>query len=124
MNVKTDHSGSVAIVRVGETRLMYPILSDFSTAVSGLVAGGNRDNSKCGQPMLSRSSDLARWSTCGLSALDDHLNAVNPSAIFAANRATGRIALEVSADGNRTRRAHVCEQNSLRVRFPNAAPSP
>jgi len=40
MNVKTEHSGGVAIVRVGETRLMYPILSDFSTAVSGLVAAG------------------------------------------------------------------------------------
>ena len=42
MNVKTDHSGGVAIVRVGETRLMYPILSDFSTAVSGLIAAGQR----------------------------------------------------------------------------------
>src|SRR3954447_10968151 len=42
MNVKTDHHGGVAIVRVGETRLMYPILSDFSTAVSGLVAAGQR----------------------------------------------------------------------------------
>ena len=43
MNVKTDHTGGVAIVRVGETRLMYPILSDFSTAVSGLVATGKRE---------------------------------------------------------------------------------
>ena len=42
MNVKTDQSGGVAIVRVGETRLMYPILSDFSTAVSALVAGGQK----------------------------------------------------------------------------------
>ena len=42
MNVKTDHNGEVAIVRVGETRLMYPILSDFSTAVSGLVAAGQK----------------------------------------------------------------------------------
>jgi anti-anti-sigma factor len=42
MNVKTDHSGGVAIVRVGETRLMYPILSDFSTAVSGLIAAGQK----------------------------------------------------------------------------------
>ena len=42
MNVKTDHSGGVAIVRVGEKRLMYPILSDFSTAVSGLIAGGQK----------------------------------------------------------------------------------
>ena len=43
MNVKTDHSGGVAIVRVGETRLMYPILSDFSTAVSGLIAAGQKE---------------------------------------------------------------------------------
>ena len=42
MNVKTDQSGGVAIVRVGETRLMYPILPDFSTAVSGLVAAGQK----------------------------------------------------------------------------------
>ena len=42
MNVKTDQIGGVAIVRVGETRLMYPILSDFSTAVSGLVAAGQK----------------------------------------------------------------------------------
>jgi anti-sigma B factor antagonist len=42
MNVKTDHTAGVAIVRVGETRLMYPILSDFSTAVSGLVAAGQK----------------------------------------------------------------------------------
>ena len=40
MNVKTDQQGGVSIVRVGETRLMYPILGDFSTAVSGLVAEG------------------------------------------------------------------------------------
>jgi anti-sigma B factor antagonist len=40
MNVKTEQSGGIAIVRVGETRLMYPILSDFSTAVSGLIAAG------------------------------------------------------------------------------------
>src|SRR3954468_15319621 len=43
MNVKTEQSGGVAIVRVGETRLMYPILSDFSSAVSGLVAAGQRE---------------------------------------------------------------------------------
>ena len=43
MNVKTDKIGAVAIVRVGETRLMYPILSDFSTAVSGLVASGQKE---------------------------------------------------------------------------------
>ena len=43
MNVKTETVGGVSIVRVGETRLMYPILSDFSTAVSGLVSTGKKD---------------------------------------------------------------------------------
>ena len=43
MNVKTEQSGSISIVRVGETRLMYPILSDFATAVSGLVASGQKE---------------------------------------------------------------------------------
>ena len=43
MNVKTDKTGGVSIVRVGETRLMYPILSDFSTAVSGLIAAGEKE---------------------------------------------------------------------------------
>ena len=43
MNVKTEQNGDIAIVRVGETRLMYPILSDFATAVSGLVASGQKD---------------------------------------------------------------------------------
>jgi len=33
MNVKTEQLGNISVVRVGETRLMYPILSDFSTAV-------------------------------------------------------------------------------------------
>ena len=43
MNVKTEQSGGIAIVRVGETRLMYPILADFSTAVTGLIAAGQKD---------------------------------------------------------------------------------
>ena len=43
MNVTTEQSGRVSIVRVGETRLMYPILSDFSSAVSGLVSSGRHD---------------------------------------------------------------------------------
>ena len=42
MNVTTEQLGGVSVVRVGETRLMYPILSDFSTAVSGLVAAGQK----------------------------------------------------------------------------------
>ena len=43
MNVRTEQLGGVSVVRVGETRLMYPILSDFSSAVSGLVAAGKRE---------------------------------------------------------------------------------
>jgi len=41
MNVTTEASGKVAIVRVGETRLMYPILGDFANVVTTLVASGN-----------------------------------------------------------------------------------
>ncbi len=41
---------------------------------------------------------------------------------FAANRATGHIALSVSAHDGVTRRTRVYEDGSLRVRFPNATP--
>lgn len=41
---------------------------------------------------------------------------------FAANRATGHIALSVSAHDGVTRRTRVHEDGSLRVRFPNATP--
>ncbi|MEI6668522.1 MAG: STAS domain-containing protein [Acidobacteriota bacterium] len=37
-----DHVSDVTIVRVGESRLMYPLLSDFSTAVLALITGGTR----------------------------------------------------------------------------------
>jgi len=43
MNVTTETSGGVSIVRVAEPRLMYPILSDFSSAVSALVAAGRNN---------------------------------------------------------------------------------
>ena len=43
MNLRTEQSGVVAIVRVGETRLMYPILSDFSSAITDLVTAGKRE---------------------------------------------------------------------------------
>jgi len=39
--------------------------------------------------------------------------------LFAGNRAEGRIALGVAAAGGVTRRRHVAERGSLRVRFPN-----
>lgn len=54
--------------------------------------------------------------------MTDATNFASEAEIFATNRATGRIVLHVRADRNRTRRAHVCEEGSLRLRFPNAAP--
>jgi len=41
MNITTEQAGRVSIVRVGETRLMYPILADFASAVGALVADGH-----------------------------------------------------------------------------------
>ena len=43
MQVTTDAQGPVGIVRVGEPRLMYPLLADFSSTVIGLIEGGHRD---------------------------------------------------------------------------------
>ena len=40
MNLSTDRLQGVVIVRIGEARLMYPMLSEFSGAVSSLVADG------------------------------------------------------------------------------------
>ena len=42
MNVHTEQSGDIAIVRVGETRVTYPMLAGLSAALSGLVASGRR----------------------------------------------------------------------------------
>jgi anti-sigma B factor antagonist len=43
MKVTSDQSGGVSIVRVSEARLMYPMLADFSSTVTGLVAAGQRE---------------------------------------------------------------------------------
>jgi anti-sigma B factor antagonist len=43
MNLKTEQSGGVSVVRVGETRMMYPMLAEFSGAVSALINGGARN---------------------------------------------------------------------------------
>lgn len=43
MKVTTEQAGPLSIVRVGETRLMYPLLSDFAAAVGALIAAGRRD---------------------------------------------------------------------------------
>jgi anti-sigma B factor antagonist len=42
MNLTTEYNADVAIVRVGETRMMYPLLADFSGAVAQLLAQGRR----------------------------------------------------------------------------------
>ncbi len=42
MNLTISHAGDVALVHVGEARLMYPLLSDFGAAVAGLLAGGEK----------------------------------------------------------------------------------
>jgi anti-sigma B factor antagonist len=42
MNLTTEHNADVAIVRVGEARMMYPLLADFSGAVAQLLATGQR----------------------------------------------------------------------------------
>ena len=40
MNMKTEQNDRVSIVRVDETRMMYPMLAEFSDTVSTLVSGG------------------------------------------------------------------------------------
>ncbi|HEU4689676.1 MAG TPA: STAS domain-containing protein [Vicinamibacterales bacterium] len=42
MNLNTEHANGIAIVRVGESRLMYPLLSEFSTVVTQLIASGEK----------------------------------------------------------------------------------
>ena len=42
MNLNTEHANGIAIVRIGETRLMYPLLSEFSTVVTQLIASGEK----------------------------------------------------------------------------------
>jgi anti-anti-sigma factor len=42
MNLTITRSGDVTVVRVGEARLMYPLLSDFASSVTSLVNAGER----------------------------------------------------------------------------------
>jgi anti-anti-sigma factor len=42
MNLTTDHAQGVAIVRVQESRLMYPLLSEFASTVTGLIGSGEQ----------------------------------------------------------------------------------
>lgn len=40
MNLTTERTDGVAVVRVGEARLMYPLLSEFASAVTALLKAG------------------------------------------------------------------------------------
>ena len=42
MNLTTGSVQGIAVVRVGEARLMYPLLSEFAEAVTSLIASGER----------------------------------------------------------------------------------
>ena len=42
MNLSTDRTHGVAIVRVNEPRLMYPLLSEFTTTITTLIGSGER----------------------------------------------------------------------------------
>lgn len=42
MNLSTEHISDIAVVRVKEARLMYPILHDFAINVAGLIGKGEK----------------------------------------------------------------------------------
>ena len=42
MNLTTEHTNGVAVVRVGESRLMYPLLSEFANVVTQLINTGEK----------------------------------------------------------------------------------
>ena len=42
MNLTTERSHGVAVVRINETRLTYPLLSDFANTISSHIASGER----------------------------------------------------------------------------------
>ena len=42
MNLITDRLQGVAVVRVQESRLMYPLLSEFANTITSLFGGGER----------------------------------------------------------------------------------
>ena len=42
MNLTTARNQDVSIVRVNETRLMYPILGEFASTITSLITNGER----------------------------------------------------------------------------------
>jgi anti-sigma B factor antagonist len=43
MKVTTEQRDRVSIVRVGESRMMYPLLAEFASTVTGLITGPRPD---------------------------------------------------------------------------------
>ena len=42
MNQSVEHIRDIVVIRVAESRLMYPLLSDFSASVTALINSGTR----------------------------------------------------------------------------------
>jgi anti-sigma B factor antagonist len=42
MNLSTEQANGIAIVRVGESRMMYPLLAEFSSTVVALLGQGEK----------------------------------------------------------------------------------
>jgi anti-anti-sigma factor len=42
VNLTTDRTQGVSIVRVNETRLLYPLLSEFASSITSLISAGER----------------------------------------------------------------------------------
>ena len=42
MNMTTSHIGSVVVLRLNESRLTYPMLSDFASTATNLIGGGQK----------------------------------------------------------------------------------
>ena len=42
MNLITDRSQGIAIIRVNETRLTYPVLNDFTSTITAIIGSGER----------------------------------------------------------------------------------
>ena len=42
MNLTTERLKDIVVIRVKESRMMYPLLSDFSATTSELIANGER----------------------------------------------------------------------------------
>ena len=42
MNLTTDRQQDISIIRIKESRMMYPLLSDFSGTVTSMISAGDR----------------------------------------------------------------------------------